>query len=45
MKKQGFEDELIAESTSFSETDDPEILKARETFKELHEKFKKEIET
>lgn len=45
MKKQGFEDELIAESTSFSETDDPEILKARETFKELHEKFKKEIES
>ena len=44
MKKMGFEDELILESTSMSETDDEEILKARETFKELNAKYKQEIE-
>ncbi len=44
MKKQGYEDELIAESTSFSETDDLEILNARKVFSELYEKFKEEIQ-
>ncbi len=43
MAKQGFSDELIAESTGFSETEDAEILHARETFKTLNEKYKEEI--
>ncbi len=44
MKKQGFDDRLIVESTSFSETEDPEILKARDTFNTLYEKYKEEIQ-
>ena len=44
MAKNGFEDRLIAESTSFSETDDPEILEARKTFTELYNKYKADIE-
>ncbi|MGN0173329.1 MAG: preprotein translocase subunit SecA [Acutalibacteraceae bacterium] len=43
MKKQGFEDEIIAEATGFAETDDEEILKARKVFSELNEQFKEEI--
>ncbi|MBR2476601.1 MAG: preprotein translocase subunit SecA [Clostridia bacterium] len=43
MKKQGYTDELILESTGFSETDDAEILDARAKFKELETKFKEEI--
>ena len=42
MKKQGYDDELIGEATSYGETDDEEILKARETFKTLNEKFKEQ---
>ena len=40
MKKQGFEDYLIVEATSFADTDDEDILKARKTFADLHEQFK-----
>jgi len=43
MKKKGYEDYVIAESTSFSETDDEVILEARDKFKELYEKYKAEI--
>ncbi len=43
MEKLGFSPELILESTGFSETDDPEILGAREKYKELNEKYKNEI--
>ncbi|MBQ4159956.1 MAG: preprotein translocase subunit SecA [Clostridia bacterium] len=43
MEKQGFSEELIAESTGFSETDNEEILNARETFKTLNAKYKEEI--
>ncbi len=43
MAKQGFSDELIAESTGFSETEDAEILHARETFKALQAKYKEQI--
>ena len=43
MKKQGFEDEMIAEATGFAETDNEEILNARKTFSELNAKFKEEI--
>ncbi len=39
MKKQGVPDELITEADAHSETDDADILKARETFRELSEKY------
>lgn len=44
MRNMKFTEEQIVESTSFSETDDEEILKARKKYKELFEKHKKEIE-
>ena len=44
MKKQGFEDEMIAEATGFAETDNEEILNARKTFSELNAQFKEEIQ-
>ena len=43
MKKHGFTDEQILDATSFSETDDVEILQARKTFADLEKKFKDEI--
>ena len=43
MRKMGFDEKMIAESTSYSETDDEEILNARRTFKELNEKYKERI--
>ncbi|MCR5652539.1 MAG: preprotein translocase subunit SecA [Ruminococcus sp.] len=43
MRKQGIEDELIAEATGFAETDDAEILEARKIFSELNEGFSEEI--
>lgn len=44
MRKQGYDEELITEAIGFAETDDEEILNARKLFRELNEKFKKEIE-
>ncbi len=43
MRKQGIEDELIAEATGFAETDDEEILEARKIFSELNRKYGEEI--
>lgn len=43
MRKQGMDEELILASISYDETDDENILKARQVFKELNERFK--IET
>ena len=43
MRKQGIEDDLIAEATGYAETDDKEILEARKIFAELNEGFSKEI--
>lgn len=43
MKRQGIDEELINEATGFAETDDEEILKARNLFKELNEKYKASI--
>ena len=43
MRKMGMSDELILESTGFSETDDEEILEARETFAKLNSEFKEQI--
>lgn len=40
MKKQGFEDYLIEEADGFADTQDEEILKARETFQRLKEEYK-----
>lgn len=42
MEKLGYDDEAIAFATSFVQSDDPELLKAREEFRQLHEKFKEE---
>ena len=43
MRKEGFEDEMIEEATSFAETDNAEIIEARNKYTEYHEKFKSEI--
>ena len=43
MKRQGFSDEMNLEATGFGETDDAEILAARETFASLLAKYKEEI--
>jgi preprotein translocase subunit SecA len=47
MKKDGIEedviDNIIGEATGFAETDNEDILKARDTFKELFDKHKAEI--
>ncbi len=43
LKKLGYSDELIALANGFAETDDQEVLKAREIYKEQYRKFKDEI--
>ena len=43
MRRMGTPEELIAESTAYGETDDPEILEARRLFAELNEKYKEQI--
>ena len=43
MKKQKYSEELIEQATAYNETDDQEILDARKKFKELQDKFEKEI--
>lgn len=43
MRKRKYTDELIEQATAFNETDNEEILNARKTFRELEEKFDKEI--
>ena len=44
MRKLEYSDELISESTAFGDTDNQEIIEAREKFTELSEKYKKEIQ-
>ena len=44
LRKQGLSDELIAESNSFAETDDPEILAARAAYAEAYKRFKAETD-
>ena len=44
LKKQGLSDELIAESNSFAETQDPEILAARAAYKDAYAKYKVEVD-
>ena len=43
MRRQGFSEEMINEATSYGETDNPDILHARETFRQLEDKYKEEI--
>ncbi len=43
MRRMQFSEELISESTGYSDTADEEILNARKTFKELNEKYKEQI--
>ena len=43
MKKMKFSNELIDEATGFAETDDEDILKARQTFIDLEKQYKEEI--
>ena len=42
MAANGYDSDTIAFATSFVQSDDPELLKAREEFKALHEKYKEE---
>ena len=43
MRKQKYTEELIEAANAFNETDDEEILNARKLFKELKDKYEKEI--
>lgn len=43
MLKQGYTEELIAEATGFADTDNQEILQAREEYKRLYDKYKADI--
>ncbi|MBP0962824.1 MAG: SEC-C domain-containing protein, partial [Oscillospiraceae bacterium] len=43
MEAEGFEEEMIEEATGFGETDDQNILAARERFSQLNNKYKQEI--
>ena len=43
LRKQGYEDNLLAEANAYSETNDPEILDIRRKFEELISGFKAEI--
>ena len=44
LRKQGLSDELIAESNSFAETEDSEILAARAAYTEAYKRFKVETD-
>jgi len=44
MRKLGYDEELIEESTAYSDTDDEAIIEARAKFAELKDKFKKETD-
>ena len=43
MRKLGYSEELIEQGTAFNETEDQDILNARKKFKELEEKYSKQI--
>ena len=44
LRRQGLSDELIAESNSFAETEDPEILAARAAYTEAYKRFRVETD-
>jgi len=41
MRKMGYPEDLISQSTGFNETDDELVLEARKKYRELYEEFKK----
>ena len=43
LRKRGYSEELISAATGFAETDDDDILNAREQYRKLNEQFKSEI--
>ncbi len=43
MEKQGFSDEMIVQATGFAETDNEEILNARQVYRDLYNKYKEQI--
>lgn len=43
LRKNGYSDEIIAEATGYAETDDADILKAREEYAAAFEKYKADI--
>ncbi len=43
LKKTGYSDEIIAEATGYGDTEDADILKARDEYAEHYSQFKKEI--
>ena len=44
MRKMGIPEEIISRATDYSDTKDPEVLQARETFRRLEKEFQKEID-
>lgn len=44
MRKAGFAEEIITEANGFAETEDPEILQAREEFQRHYKKFKEQTD-
>ncbi|MBQ6947759.1 MAG: preprotein translocase subunit SecA, partial [Clostridia bacterium] len=44
MRRQGYEEALINEATGYAETDDEEILAARETYQKLLKEFQVEVD-
>lgn len=43
LRKEGLSEEIIAEATGFAETDDKDIIDAREKFKKFYDEYKAEI--
>ncbi|MBQ8525535.1 MAG: preprotein translocase subunit SecA [Clostridia bacterium] len=43
MKREGYTEEIISESTGFADTDNPEIIEGREKFTELRAQYKADI--
>ncbi|MGI6254304.1 MAG: preprotein translocase subunit SecA [Acutalibacter sp.] len=43
MRKMGYDEEMLAEASAYSHTEDEQILEARKTFSELNKKYKAEI--
>ena len=43
MRRMGFSPELIAQATAYGETDDVDVLNARDTFQKLEDKYKEQI--
>ncbi len=43
MRKENFDDKLIALATGYSDTNDPDVISAREYYRELYQKFQEEI--